>query len=168
MGNIKQINIKNWTYYFFNDMINIKDFHSILLKIYKKSYKNISIYNTWYIIIKPTDDYENINCVNPLHLVIGEVDGYIEVNSGNEYLIFDSTDKNKEILTKYAELWDKIGYLIKTINGGKAGESEKEFMKIKFNLGDNLPLNKALKLHMLPVIVRCIFEKDSKYYPQFF
>ena len=44
MGNIKEINIKNQTYYFFNDMINIKDFHANLLKIDKKSYKNIDVY----------------------------------------------------------------------------------------------------------------------------
>ena len=60
MGNIKQINIKNWTYYVFNDMINIKDFDLSLLKIGKKSYKNIGIYNTGYITIKKIDDYENI------------------------------------------------------------------------------------------------------------
>ena len=68
MGNIKQINIKNRTYYFINDMINIKDFDSTLLKIDKKSYKNIGIYNTGYITIKIIDDYENIYSVNPLCL----------------------------------------------------------------------------------------------------
>ena len=41
MGNIKQISIKNNTYYFFNDIINIKNFDSSVLKIGKKSYKNI-------------------------------------------------------------------------------------------------------------------------------
>ena len=60
MENMKQINIKNWTYYFFNDMINIKEFDLSLLKIGKKSYKNIGIYNTGYITIKKIDDYENI------------------------------------------------------------------------------------------------------------
>ena len=45
MGNIKQINIKNRTYCFFNDMINIKDFDLSSIKIEKKSYKNIAIYN---------------------------------------------------------------------------------------------------------------------------
>ena len=69
MGNIKQINIKNRTYYFFNDMINIKDFDSSLIKIDKKSYKNIGIYNIGYIIIQKIDDYENIDSVNPLYLV---------------------------------------------------------------------------------------------------
>ena len=52
MGNIKQINIKNHTYYFLNDMIYITDFDSSLIKIDKKSYKNIDIYNIGYITIK--------------------------------------------------------------------------------------------------------------------
>ena len=52
MGNIKQINIKNQTYYVFNDMVNIKDFDLSLLKIYKKSYKNIDVYSIRYITIK--------------------------------------------------------------------------------------------------------------------
>ena len=51
MGNVKQINVKNRTYYFFNDMINIKVFDSSLLKIEKKSYKNIGIYNIGYITL---------------------------------------------------------------------------------------------------------------------
>ena len=75
MGNIKQINIKSRTYYFFNDMINIKEFDSSLLKIDKKSYKNIGIYYIGYITMKSISDYENINGVNPLYLIISEVDG---------------------------------------------------------------------------------------------
>ena len=75
MGNIKQINIKNQTYYFFNDMINIKDFDSNLLKIDKKSQKNIDIYYIGYITINIISDCNSINSVNPLYLFIGEVDG---------------------------------------------------------------------------------------------
>ena len=63
MGNIRQIIIKNRTYYFFNDMINIKDFHPRLIKIDKKSYKNIDVYNIGYITIKSISDCENINSV---------------------------------------------------------------------------------------------------------
>ena len=70
MGNIKQINIKNQAYYFFQNMINIKDFDSSLLKIDKKIYKNIGIYNIGYIKIKK-NDYENIYRVNYLYLMIG-------------------------------------------------------------------------------------------------
>ena len=58
MREVKQMNIKNRTYYFFNDMINIRDFEPNLLQIDKKSYKNIGIYNTGYITIKKIDDCE--------------------------------------------------------------------------------------------------------------
>ena len=95
MGNSKQINIKNRTYYFFNDMIDIKDFDPSLIKIDKKSHKNIGIYHIGYITIKTISDSENINSVNLLYLMIGGVDGYIEENNGNKYLTFASTDKNK-------------------------------------------------------------------------
>ena len=65
MGNLREVNIKNRMYYFFDDMINIKDFVSNLLKIDKNLYKNIGIYYIGYITIKYSD-YAKINCVNPL------------------------------------------------------------------------------------------------------
>ena len=77
MGNIKEINIKNRTYYFFDDMINIEDFDPNLLKIDKKSYKNIDIYYIGYITVKDSY-YVKINSVNPLYLIISEADGYIK------------------------------------------------------------------------------------------
>ena len=61
MGIIKQINIKNRTYYFYNVIIDLENFKSNLLKIDKKSYKDIGIYNIGYITIKKVDDYENIH-----------------------------------------------------------------------------------------------------------
>ena len=81
-------------------MINIKNFDSNLLKIGKKSYINIDIYYIGYITIKKIDDYENIQSVNGLYLIIGEVDGHIEEKNGSKYFVFDSTDDNKEVLTK--------------------------------------------------------------------
>ena len=123
MGNTKQINIKNGTYYFCNDMINIKDFDPSLIKIDKNSHKNTGIYHIGYIAIKSINDCENINSVNPLYLMIGEVDGYIQEGSnGNKYLTFASTDKNKKVLEKYRSLWDKIKYHIQTINNEKSGK----------------------------------------------
>ena len=166
MGNIKQINIKNRTYHFLNDIINIEEFDSNLLKIDKKSYKDIDIYYIGYITIKKIGDYENIYSVNPLYLIIGKVDGHIEENNGNKYLVFDSIDENKEVLKKYTERWDGTKNEIETINGSKKGEYGKDFTKIKFNTYDNLPLNKLLKLHMLTIVLRRIFEEDGKFYPQ--
>ena len=107
-------------------------------------------------------DCENINSVNPLYLIIGDVDGYIEESNGNKYLTFSSTDKNKKVLEKYRKLLDEIKYHIQTINASKSGEYNKDYMKIKFNSGDDLPLN------MLTIIVRSVFEEDGKYYPQVF
>ena len=75
---VKSIKIKNHKYYFFNDIINIKDFDSNLLKIDKKSYKNIGIWNIGYITIKKTDDYENIYSVNPLNLTISSAVGHLK------------------------------------------------------------------------------------------
>ena len=118
MGNIKQNNIKNRTYYFFNDMINSKDSDSILWKIDKKSYKNIGIYNIGYIAIKKINDYEKIHSANTLYLMISKVIGHIEENNGNKYLIFDSIDENKELLKKYKELWDGIKNKVENMNDG--------------------------------------------------
>ena len=100
-------------------------------------YKDIDIYYTGYITIKKICDDENIYSVNPLYLMIGKVDGDIEENNENKYLDFDSselrsTDENKEVLEKYTELWDGIKNEIETINGGKKGEYDKDFVKIKY------------------------------------
>ena len=168
MGKVKQIEIKNRTYYFYNDIINIEEFNSSLLKIDKKSYKDIDIYYIGYITIKKIGDCENIYSVNPLYLIIGKVDGHIEEKNGSKYLVFDSTDENKEVLKKYTELWDGIKNEIETINGGKKGEYGKDAMKIKFNTNDNLPFNKPIKSNLLTIIVRCILEEDGKFYPQLY
>ena len=52
MGKIKQINIKNRIYYFYNDQINLKDFDARLLKVDKKYYKEIDIYYIGYMTVK--------------------------------------------------------------------------------------------------------------------
>ena len=104
MGVVKQIYIKHRTYYFYNDMINIKNFDPIFLKIDRKSYKNIGIYNIGYITTKKNDDCENIYSVNPWYLLVNHASRYIEEKGVNKYLIFDSTDENKELLKKYNDV----------------------------------------------------------------
>ena len=80
MGEIKQIHIKNRTYYFYNDITDLKNFDARFLKIGKKSFKGIGIYNIGYI-----DDSRNIHSVNPLHFLIDHVIGYIEEKGVNKY-----------------------------------------------------------------------------------
>ena len=100
MGTVKQIDIKNRTYYFYNDIIYLEIFKSNLLIIDKNWYKDIGIYNIWYSTIKKIGDCENIYSLNPLYLRITHVNGYIEEKGVNKYLIFDSIDQNKELLKK--------------------------------------------------------------------
>ena len=78
MGEVKQIEIKSRTYYFYNDMINLKNIDWNLLKIEEKHYNEINIYYVGYITIKKIDDCENIHSVNPLHLLVNPANGYIE------------------------------------------------------------------------------------------
>ena len=96
--------MENRSYYFFNDMINIKNFDINLLNIDKISFKSNDavIYNIRYITMKSLD-HVNIDSKNSLYLIFDNVDGYIKEKNGNKYLIFASTDKNKEVLKKYTE-----------------------------------------------------------------
>ena len=89
MGKVKELNIKNQTYYFFNNMISIKNVHSNLLKIDKNPYKDIDIYYIGYITIKKFGDCENIYSVNPLYLVIYSATGYFKEKNSERYLILD-------------------------------------------------------------------------------
>ena len=78
MREVKEINIKNQMYYSFDDMIDIKNFHSNLLKIDKKSHEDIDIYYIGYITIKKFSDYENIHSVNPRYLIIHSTTGHFK------------------------------------------------------------------------------------------
>ena len=167
MGTLKQINIKDRTYYFYNDIFDLENFDSSLLKIDIKSYKDIGIYNIGYITIKKIDDCKNIHSVNSLYLFIDHANGYIEEKGVNKYLVFDSTDKNKELLKKYNDVFNGIRNKIKKISGDEC-DYEKDYMKIKFNSDDDLPLNKPLKFHLMTITIRSVFKEDGKLYPQVF
>ena len=127
MGKIRQINIKNRTYYFYNDQIDLKDFDAKLLKIDKKDYNEIDIYYIGYVTIKKIGDSNNVNSVNPLLLMINEMIGHFEENNENKYLVFDEIDENKKVLNKYKEVWEGIKKEIEKINSGKKNEFGKDF-----------------------------------------
>ena len=109
----------------------------------------------------------NINSVNPVYLGITHANRYIEEKGMDKYLVFDSTDKNKEVLKKYDDVFNGIRDKIKEINSNDC-DYEKDYMKIKFNSDDNLPLNKPLKFHNMTITIRSVFEEDGKLYPQVF
>ena len=168
MGQVKQTEIKNRTY-FYNDMINLKNFDSNLLQIDKKHYKLINIYYIGYITIKKTDGCGNIYIVNPLYLLVSHAAGYIEEKNENKYLIFnDYVNENKALLKKSADVRVGIKNEINAINGGEENNYGKDYMKIKLNSDNDLPLKRPLRFHALTTIIRSVFEEGSKLYPQVF
>ena len=115
MGSLKQIMIKNRTYYFYNDIIDIETFDSNMLHLDKKSYKDLDIYNIGYVTIKEIGQGYDINSVNPLYLCIDHANRYIEEINEDKYLVFD-TDKNKELFKKYDDVFNRIIDKIKKID----------------------------------------------------
>ena len=102
-----------------------------------------------------------------MYLLIDHVSGYIEEKGVNKYLIFDSTGENKELLKTCNDIFNGISDKIKETSSGEC-DYEKDYMKIKFNSDDNLPLNKPLKFLLMTIIIRSVFEEDDKLYPQVF
>ena len=160
MGQDKQLNIKNQTYYFFDDMIDIRNFQSNLLKIDKKPYKDFDIYYIGYITIKKIGDYENIRSVNPLYLTIYSATGYFKEKNGEKYLIIDLTEK-------YEEVFSRILSEIQTINSGEELYYGEDY-EIGVNTDNNVPLNKNLKFPSLTIIIGCVFQNSKKLYHQIY
>ena len=79
-----------------------------------------------------------------MYLLVNHANGYIEEKNGNKYLIFDTTDENKEVLKRCVDVWEGIKNKIKAIN--EENDYRKDYMKIKFNSDDDLPLNKTTKI----------------------
>ena len=82
-------------------------------------------------------------------------------------IIFDSTDENKELLKNYNYVFNGIRDKIKKLSSDEC-DYEEDYMEIKFNSDDDLPLNKQLKFHNMTITIRSVFEEDGKLYPQVF
>ena len=98
--------------------------------------------------------------MNSLYLGITHASGYIEEINGDKYIIFDSTDENKELLQKYNDVFNGIIDKIKKISNDKR-DYEIDYMKIKFNSDDDLPLNKSVNSHIMTITIRSVFEEDG-------
>ena len=161
---IRQINIKSKTYYFYSDLINIKNFKNNKLKLDKKGVLGSDVYYVGYITKKPQ---WSVNSVNPLYLMINRIKGYFEEVDRDKYLIISS--ENGDIMQKYQEVFDGIKEIIKKINDyGQPIKYDDNYMKIKFNTDDNIPLNKIIYFPTITIIIRSVTKKDYKYYPQLF
>ena len=127
MGKVKQIDIKNRTYYFYKDQINLKGFDASLIKVDKKNNKEIDIYYIGYVTFKEIANCNNMNSVNPLYFMINERIGHFEEKNGNKYLVLDDVNENKEDSKKYEEVCEGVKKEIETINDVKKIEFGKDF-----------------------------------------
>ena len=105
-------------------------------------------------------DHINIDCENSLYLVLNNVNRYTEKHNQDKYLIFAAAGKSKEILEKYTKLWNEIKNQIKIINGGKLIEYKKDFMKIRFESDDDLPLSKTFII-LVVVVTGSVFSEEN-------
>ena len=154
-----QIKIINQAHYHYHDIISLKNFESKFSETDRKQ-----------ALIRRIDDYERICRVTaPLFWVVSFESGYIEERGGNKYLIFDNSfAKNKDLLKKYTEFWSVVKRKIKKINGGKETDYRKDYIKIKFESDDDLPLNEPLIFYEMHIFVRFVFKEDDKLCPELF
>ena len=156
---IKDIDLENHTYYFFDDVINIKNFDPNNIKIHEKSYKYILIYYIGYVTIKDSK-YVKANSVNPFYLIFSKVNGYFEEINNSKYLRLVPSNESKD-----EELWSKTRDLIMSTTTN-SGDFDEKYMKIKINSDDELPLNKTIEIPSMIIVVRAVFHENNKYYPQ--
>ena len=139
-----------------------------MLKLGKKSYTDLDIYNIGLVTIKKIGHGYGVNSVNPLCLRIDNASGYIEEINEDKYLVFDVRVENKKLLKRYDDVFNGIMGKIKKLDDDWL-EYAKDYMKIRFSsVDDNLPLNKPLKFYNMTVTIRCVFSEDNKLYPQLF
>ena len=149
---IRQLNIKGKKYYFYNDLKNIKKFNINKLKLNKKGVLGNDVYYIGYITKKPQ---WNVNSVNPLYLIINRIKGHFEEVDGDKYLIINS--ENDDIIQKYQEVFNGIKEIIKKVNDyNQPIKYDDNYMKIKFNTDDNIPLNKIICFSTITIMIRCI------------
>ena len=170
----KAKNIKSCSDYLCNDtiknMIGLKNFDLWLLKKFNLSFKgvfNVNIYDIEYITMKSLD-HKNIDNEEFLYLVFNNVNWYIKENNEVKYLVFASTDENKEPLKKYIKLWEETKSQIEAINNYELIRYKKDFMKIRFDSDDGFPLGKTLNIVEVIIFTESVCEKYGKYYPQVF
>ena len=152
----------------FNEIffVNIKDFDSNLLKINKLSFKGVFSLNIYYVKYIPTKRTNRVsidrtdNDEDYLYLFLDGVDGYIEGNDGIKYLVFASTEK-KETLKNYRTLWEETKRQIEIINNDEPIEYRKDFMEIKFELDDDLPLGKTFNILDMIIVVAFVLDKKG-------
>ena len=165
MGTTKEIDIKNRAYYFYNDIIDLDEFDVSKIKVHKKDFHDIDIYYLGYEHKKKISECNVINSVNPLYLRIVDIKGQFEKGKDDAWylIISDKDDVYKKLVDIFESIRNEI--IEKTWD---ALEYDKDYMKIKFESNNIFPTDKDVNIHLATIVIRAIFAKDGKYYPQLF
>ena len=164
MGKIKQINIKNRTNYFYNDVINLDEFDGSKIKVERKNFNDIDIYYLGCEYKKKITECNEINSVNPLYLRIKDMKGQFKKGKdGNVWylILFGDAD----VLRTFANIWESIRAKIEENIDGIV-QYDEDYMKIKFESNDNLPTDNIVNMHLVTIIIRSVFAQNGKFYPQ--
>ena len=159
----KEITVKNLTYYFYNDIINLDEFDESKIKVDKKDVNDISIYYLGYEYKKKISECNVINSINPIYLRIIVMNGQFEKGKDDAWylVISDKDDANKKLVDILESIKHKI-----TEKTWDVVEYDNDYMKIKFESNNIFPRDKDVNIHITKIIIRAIFAKDGKYYPQ--
>ena len=155
--NVKSLEIKNTSYYYYDDIVHADEFDKNLIKVGKRESRiGADIYYISYIVNKPQ---YNINSVNPLYLILKDVKCAVEKieSSSDRYLVIDLN--NKDVLNFISNKINKIDGDDKNVYG---------YIRLKFNSDVDLPLDNLIKFHTLTVIVACVIRKANKFYPEIY
>ena len=147
----KKIDIIQPLGYFFSTMVNIMELNTSLVGIDKILHENIDI----------VYDIEYFNNFGTLHLIFNNVDAYFMLFNEDKYLIFDKTERNKDMIEKYDKLWD----FIRLVDDAEPFKYKKDFMKINFKSDDKVPINEILNIPVCVLIIKSLFKRNGKYYP---
>ena len=166
MREIKQINIKNRTYYFYNDIIDLDEFDGSKITVDKKNFNEIDIYYLRYEYNKKITECNVINSANPLYLRILDMKDKFKKGKGDNVwylIIFGDAD----VLRNFANIRKSIRAKIEENTGGII-QCDKDYMKIKIKSYDNLPIDSIVNMLQVTMIIRSIFTQNGKFCPQLF
>ena len=159
MATIKEINIKNRTYYYYNDLIDLDEFNESKIQVHKKDFNDIDIYYVGYEYKKKITGCNIMRSVNPLYLRIVDIKGQFEKGKDDAWylVISDKDDVYKKLVDIFESIKNEI--IEKTWD---ALEYDKDYMKIKFESNNIFPTDKDVNIHLSTIVIRAIFAKDSK------
>ena len=154
METMKQMNIKNRKYYFYNNIINLDEFDENKIKVDKKHFNDINIYYLGYDCKKKISECNVINSINPLYLRIINMNGQFEKGKDDAWCLIISY--KDDVYEKRMDIFESIKKKI-TEKTWDVVEYDKDYMKIKFESNNIFPTDKDVNIHLAAIIIRAIF-----------